>query len=164
MAALSLPVWVSQLRILNRSCPWLLVIPPQADVKQYTADQLRRAVIDAIRACEAWSKGPKPSIRPKLSLSFPYGPVAVARDSQPPRLSPGGRFLAHMASGHHIQVVDLHNNGQVIWVHDIYKDCKPEKLDRAIIATYDIGVTKSGSLIIAYSLLAKRDRDDFVFQ
>ena len=127
-----------------------MTIPPHADILQYTAEELRRVVIDAARACEAWTKGPTPSVSPKLSQSFPYGLLELNRLSQPPRFSPGGRFLAYMENEHQLRLVDLRNDGCVRWVHDIREDCISPEVVQALMISYEICVTKSGSLLLAY--------------
>ena len=65
-----------------------------------------------------------------------------------------------MASEYHIKVIDLHHNGQVVWIHNIRKDCVSRKLTPLIFSTFDIGVTKSGSLVLVYSLWACREGDN----
>ena len=140
--------------------PWLLTIPPHADVLHYSAEELRRAVIDAMRACETWTKGPSPSICPKLSLSLPSGPKVFTHSSRPPQLSPGGRFLAFVGSESWLQVIDLHNNGRIVWVYDTREDCVADGADVSI-AKHQICVTKSGSLVLAYISRMEHDRQQF---
>lgn len=144
-AALSRPVWLSQLANLDQSCaPNLL---PHADVEALSSTELRRIVFAAIGTREFWTGGPPPRTQFKLQYTLPF----TDRYACNTRISPGGRILTILTSRNELLAFDLAKGGKTHHLLDLsFVDVESQWVVEE--PEYDIHETMDGSFILAFVL------------
>ena len=148
---MSRPVWYIQVVNLDHSCSPNL--PPSANIKEYSAEQLRRIAIEAVRIRNSWTSCRSRSSCLERKDTILRNPTASEESSLPPKLFPGGRFLVVLDSRTQLRVIDLHDSGRAVWVYDISSDSVSEPVRGAMFYAYDVCMLEDGSLVLAYHAL-----------
>ena len=98
-------MWDIQVANLDITCA--PNIPPCAKIEDYSAEQLRRIVVEAVRVRDSWTKGPSPSVRLERKQTITLKPAISKGSRLSPKFFPGGRFLVIVDGLTQLRVIDL---------------------------------------------------------
>ena len=131
-------------------------LPPSTNIEELSTEQLRRIAIEAVQIRDSWTKGPSPSVHLEQTQTIALSPAANEEYHPivPPKLSPGGRFLAVFDSFWRLRVIDLLDRGRLVWTYDLHGDVQDEI---PVGYDYDLGMLEDGTLVVAYKVLWRED-------
>ena len=148
-------MWDIQVTNLDHTCPPSL--PPYAKIEEYSAEQLRRIAIEAVRIRDSWTKGPSPSVRLEQKQTIARNPTASEEPPQPPKFFPGGRFLAFFDSRMLLQIIDLHDAGRLALTYYLLSEHRPDRDEDVVLYSYDVGMLEDGTLVLAYDAMVREN-------